>query len=125
AVCFVLLFISLSVLQWVLFVQQLGVHYTLHFTPWIVLAVSVCFWNIRCFPNPYLRALSFLVGGAVFVLNMVIGLAPGIAPHLNMTTIQPVIAESKFFALPLDPLQHPNYTEIVRLIDYLRATAAP
>lgn len=113
---FIALFGGLLLLQWAVVVRQLGPHYTLHFTPAVVLGVAALGWQIHCTMRGRPRLLALCVGSLYIVTNTVAGLTPvGVA-----TTA----AARPLFAAPWAPLARADYDEVARLVAYLRDQAA-
>lgn len=131
---FIILFGSFSLIQWVIKVKQVGVHYTLHFTLLIVLGLIAFGWTAGMTLKG--RTRSLLLGASCFYLiwNAVIGLVP--MDILNNTLIRPTrlgmsripdsvgTQLSKLFSANYPPLKRADYNEVLRLVDYLSTVAS-
>jgi hypothetical protein len=115
AAAFFVLFGGLVFLEWMLMVRQVGEHYTLHFTPAIVLGLAALVWTIWRKTAGLARGLVVGVGGVFLLANLVVGLTPD-----NVAIDQ---ALSPLFAGKSSPLTRPNYAEVANLIGYLRDLA--
>ncbi|KAM3099437.1 hypothetical protein ACKFKG_03220 [Phormidesmis sp. 146-35] len=125
AMTFVATFYSLTFLLWVTKVKQIGVHYTSHFTPlivlgWVALVVSMVLTLRRR------SRLFMLTGSALYLsLNVYFGFMP--APTETLTSISPILGWgtnlSRLFAANSPPLRQPDYDELVRLVKELKILA--
>ncbi|HEY9637983.1 MAG TPA: hypothetical protein V6D14_31610 [Coleofasciculaceae cyanobacterium] len=130
---FIVLFSSLSLIQWCLKVKQLGVHYTLHFTPLIVLGITAFGWTAWNILRGKTRILVLIVSGVYLILNAAIGLgaidiASSTPSHLSKSdTIQvsDTVATKlrRLFSANYSPLIRTDYDEVARLITYLHYLA--
>lgn len=132
----VLLLGGFSVLQWLFTVKQLGFHYSLHFTPWVVLGLVALGWTLWTATTGRRRAVAIVLFSVYLPLNAALALAPGdllgatpfaSTSHLLSTTTRagtestPPLRE--IFSARFPPARREDYTEISRLTDYLRAQA--
>jgi hypothetical protein len=109
---FLLLQSGVLFLLWLLLARQIGVHYTLHFTPIVLLGLSAFFWTIWLTMKGTLRNSIVLVGMAYIVFNAVTVLSPyPINPEIQLIT-----------SYRYPPLQRSDYNQIVNLIEFLRTT---
>lgn len=111
---FVALFGGLALVVWLGYVRQPATHYTLHFTPFVVLALAVLgriAWQAARgrVGAPAAGVLALLV-----VSNLLAGLAPLPAPTGPPRAL---------FAAAAPPLVRADYDEIARLVRALRALA--
>jgi hypothetical protein len=106
---FIILFGGLSLFQWIFFVRQSGVHYTLQTNLFIVLGLAAFFWTFWSLPHWTLRGISILTL-AFLILNFLVTLIPIGLPAPLVT----------WFSAPYPPLVRNDYNEVARLIDYLR-----
>lgn len=111
---FIILFGGLSLFQWVFFVRQSGVHYTLQMDLFIVLGLAAFFWTFWSQWNGILRGISILIL-AFLTINFLVTLMPIGLPA-------PLVA---WFSAPYPPLVRDDYDEVARLIDYLRNVVPP
>jgi len=103
---------GISFLQWILLVRQVGVHYTLHFTPFVLLGLSAFFWTIWSTRKDASRWLILSGGMGLLIVNAVIVLSPQpINPKLQ-----------RLFSYRYPPLFRTDYDQIVELVDYLRSS---
>lgn len=124
---FIFLFFFISVLQWFSTVKQLGFHYSMHFTPTIILGISAFIWTFwETVNRKKLRA----VGISIFVLflsfNSFVALAPvntltrlGISPVLESTSL------GRLFSVNSPPFERQDEEEMSNLATYLRSVAQP
>ena len=108
---FIIVFGSLSVIQWVFFSRQLGIHYTTHFTFFIALGISVLVWTVLLILNR--KARFFLLTACMVFLtsNIVIGLTT-LGSFDN--SFRPLFSQSS------PPLMRKDYDEFTQLIEFLR-----
>jgi hypothetical protein len=114
AAYFLLLLGGLSLFQWVFFVQQTGVQYTLQIDLFVVLGLVAFFWTFWSVLRGKLRPLSSFAS-AFLALNFLVTLSPISLPS-------PLLP---LFSAPYPPLVRSDYKEVVRLIDYLRRVVPP
>jgi len=114
ATFFIFIFSFLSITQWVLWVRQSGVQYTLHFTPIIVIGLTALLWFFYFTLNGTTRILALMCCGIYILLNMAIGLTNLSIPNQL----------SSLFTARYPPLIRDDYNEIVRLIVYLRSVTS-
>lgn len=131
---FIILFGSFALIQWVIKVKQVGVHYTSHFTILIVLGLIAFGWTAGITLKG--RTRSLVLGASCFYLiwNAVIGLAS--VDTLNNTLIRPTrlgmsqipdsvgTKLSELFSANYPPLKRADYNELLRLIEYLSTVAS-
>lgn len=114
------LFIALAggipALLWVVNVRQPAVHYTLQFTPAVVLGIVLLGRSLWRMASPR-RALPILAAAACYlVLNFVTTLT-GIGPGRGGAGL--------LFAARVPPLQRADYQDVIALVRYLRSEAGP
>jgi hypothetical protein len=114
---FVLLFCGLSWVQWSLVVRQVGVQYTLHFTPTIVL--GLCLLLFAPLPGRWsgLRPSAVVLVLGSSVANLYLGLWGPATPVPR--SLQPLVVRG------WTPLVRSDYSEIVALVRALRADTGP
>ncbi|MFV9505933.1 MAG: hypothetical protein AB4911_15380 [Oscillochloridaceae bacterium umkhey_bin13] len=119
AILFSLLFLLISVAQWFLRVQQLGVHYTLHFSLWLILglvaAASVLSLSLR--GTGRIVAVSLMAG--LLLVTMISAFGPYARFGLGRSDYQGLA----LFPASYRPAVRSDYAELLRLVDYLQATA--
>lgn len=135
---FIVTFNSFLLLQWVFVLKQPNLHYNLHFTPFVVLGFAAFGWTAWSRLRKRTRTLVLGVSSLYLIFNAVIGLAP--VDLLKNTPIHPTRFSpsysgmgfsgdtaftklSALFSAHYPPLRHPDYDEIVRLVEYLRSVA--
>jgi hypothetical protein len=111
---FIIIFGGFSLIQWSLFSRQLGVHYTNHFTFFVVLGLVSLFWTIWLTIQANKRLLILVFGILLLFINVVIALTP--IPISNNLS-------SFLFAKNNPPLVRKNYDKFVDFIKYLREIA--
>ncbi|KAM3098409.1 hypothetical protein ACKFKF_17250 [Phormidesmis sp. 146-12] len=131
ATTFILLFYGILCLVWVAKVRQLTVHYTLHFTPLVILGLIAFGWTVWLTLNRSLRRIGLALFVTYLSLNALMGLAP--VDFLDQTPLRPtrfgmtILPEtigaplSELFAANNPPLRRSDYAEIARLIGDLRS----
>ncbi|KAM3092418.1 hypothetical protein ACKFKG_22350 [Phormidesmis sp. 146-35] len=131
ATTFVLLFYGILCLVWVAKVRQLTVHYTLHFTPLVILGLIAFGWTVWLTLDRSLRRIGLALFVTYLSLNALMGLAP--VDFLDQTPLRPtrfgmtILPEtigaplSELFAANNPPLRRSDYAEIARLIGDLRS----
>ncbi|KAM3110485.1 hypothetical protein [Phormidesmis sp. 146-33] len=131
ATTFILLFYGILCLVWVAKVRQLTVHYTLHFTPLVILGLIAFGWTVWLTLSRSLRRIGLALFVTYLSLNALMGLAP--VDFLDQTPLRPtrfgmtILPEtigaplSELFAANNPPLRRSDYAEIARLIGDLRS----
>jgi hypothetical protein len=112
---FALLFLTVSLAQWCFLVGQFGIHYTLHFTLWIVLGLVALTWQclVRLRSRVYAVALTLL--GLCYGLNALIGLTPlGASVPSSIWWL---------FATSIPPEQRNDRAELEQIVTFLREHA--
>jgi len=105
---FIGLFGGLLFLAWILIVRQSADHYTLHFTPAIVLGLAALGWTIWRKTAGLARGLAVGLGSVFLLTNLVLGLTP------DRVEVNPTL--SSLFAGKSAPLNRPDYGEVGNLI---------
>jgi hypothetical protein len=108
---FLALFGFCSVIQWIFFSRQLGVHYTTHFSIFIVVGISTLFLAIGTFKSEIQRWILLMSNGAILILNFCLGLTSIAQEHSLMRSM---------FAASEPPLVRQDYNEFIRLLEYLK-----
>jgi hypothetical protein len=106
----------ITIFQWVFFSRQIGVHYTSHFLPFIIVGISSLMWSTGRILKSVdrklrysLLALAISVEALLLLVNFNIGIA-----SIN------ILPPQKLFARQEAPLARSDYPEIVRFIKYLK-----
>lgn len=130
---FIVLFGSDSLLFWVLFAKQPNIHYTLHFTLFVVLGIAAFGWTAGRVLKATPRTLTLSISGIYLIFNALFGL--GSFDTVTNTLFRPTefrmsysgdIAVTKLsglFSANYPPLKRADYDEIVRLAKYLHTVA--
>ncbi|WP_404783862.1 hypothetical protein [Altericista sp. CCNU0014] len=112
-----------TIFQWVFSSKQLGVHYASHFLPFMILGISTLIWStdstFKYVGNKfryYFVAIVILFEVFLLALNFNIGLG-----HVSLV-IQPF---QQLLARREAPLIRSDYSEVVRLIEYLKENSGP
>jgi len=125
---FIVSFYGILFLLWVIKVKAVGLHYTNHFTPLIILGLVAFVWTVWL-TLPKNRRLILGMFVAYLSINLIIGLAP--VSGLDRTLLRPtrfgmsILPDntgtplSELFAANNAPLKRADYTEVVRLNRYL------
>lgn len=102
-------------LEWLVWLRYNFIHYTLHFTPLVILAVAVLCWGIAQHLDRNLR--RWLLGTVIAYLstNFLLGLT-GLGTFSH--PLRPIFADS------YPPLVRQDYQEIVRLSEKLQEVAS-
>jgi hypothetical protein len=108
---FLILFGFCSIIQWIFFSRQLGVHYTTHFSIFIVLGISALFWAVGRIKQSITRWLLFAANGVILIANFCLG--------LTSVSLKPFPARS-IFAISEPPLVRQDYSQFVELLEYLK-----
>lgn len=106
---------GLAILLWTLVVRQTDPHYTLHFTPFVVLGLAAlgrAAWRRTRGRRRALLAAGF---GGCLLANLAVGL--GGLPAAGGGLV------GSLFAAPSPPLARDDYAEVARLVAYLREIA--
>lgn len=102
--------------EWLVWLRYDFIHYTLHFTPLVILAVTTLCWSIAQHLDRNLRRWLLGTMIAYLSLNFLLGLTTlGSFSH----PLRPI------FAANYPPLVRQDYPKIVRLTEKLREVASP
>lgn len=121
---FVLLFGIISLLQWTVYVRQLGDQYTLHFDVPVVLGLVALVRTIERVGAPRTRRLLLAGCSTYLVLNLAIGVSP-LGGALTRAPSGVAAAARGLFAFPYPPQRREDAGELARLAKYLQSQAAP
>jgi len=118
ALFFVLVYSSISLLLWLVLAKQAGIHYTLHFTPFIILGIASFGWVIFDKLKGASRII-ILSGFTIFVtVNLIVGFLPlRLNPQLSLLRYY-------LFSSLNAPLIRADYQEVVHLVTYLRSLSS-
>jgi hypothetical protein len=108
---FLVLFGTCSIIQWIFFSRQLGVHYTTHFSIFIVLGISTLFWAIGRLKQVIVSRTLLVFNSALLIANFCLGLT---------TIVQKTFPGQSLFAVNEPPLVRQDYSQFVRLLEYLK-----
>ncbi len=123
---FVSLFLGISWIQWMISVRQLGFHYTLHFTLYIVLGIVACLWMAWANLGGWKRAVALIFLGLLLATNALVGLSPiAIPSDMLVVSDRLNLSLSGLFSANNKPLVRKDYKEVIRLVDYLRSVSSP
>lgn len=103
---------GITFLLWIMFVRQVSLHYSLHFTLFILLGLSAFVWTSWSILKD--RARKWVVAGTFgyLAINAII-----------VTSAQPIDPLLQpLFSYQNPPLTRNDYDEVIRLVDYLRAS---
>ncbi|NJP21157.1 MAG: hypothetical protein HC763_21585 [Hydrococcus sp. CRU_1_1] len=107
---FVVSFGCLSLIQWGLSSKQLGVHYTTHFTLFVVLGIQAFLWMTWLLLRDKQRIWILTVGVLLLLFNAAIALTPINLP----SSLRPLLAAN------YPPLVRNDYDTFVQMLEYLR-----
>jgi len=124
AAVFMVLFESVSLVQWFITVKQLGFHYTLHFTLGVVQGIVALGWTAWMRLKGRTRTLALSAIGICFVCNAIVGLAPAGTLGGNISTSLQSLGIRELFSANHPPQVREDYNEISRLINYLYTVAS-
>ncbi|NEP03875.1 MAG: hypothetical protein F6K25_24250 [Okeania sp. SIO2G4] len=111
---FILLFGIFSLAEWLILLRYGNIHYSLHFTPIIVLGLASFIWTtINIFPDKT-RLIILSLTGILLLGNFVLGITT-IGKFNN--SLRPL------FATNFSPLIRSDYDQVLRLSDYLSKLA--
>ena len=112
----VLIFYAICAIQWIGILRYTGIHYTLHFTPLVILGVISLVWVIiRDTSTPIRTGLVWAIIGYL-MLNLTLSLTPlGQAFSRSPRNI--------LFSLYSPPPYRSDYPELLRLVQTLRLLA--
>ncbi|NJR22757.1 MAG: hypothetical protein HC786_11625 [Richelia sp. CSU_2_1] len=111
AAIFVVLFGILSLILWLVVLRYGYLHYTIHITPIVLLGLSAFFWTSWLKLRGKVRYLMLGVAGFYLIVNVAVGLIP---VKLDL---------SKLFATNFGPLVRSDYSEMLKLVEFLRKLA--
>jgi hypothetical protein len=104
----VLLFGILSGLIWTFWVRQVNPHYTVYYTLLYLIGLILCAYVVQKITKPALRVTGYVFFTLYLGINAYFWFFP--APK----EVSPLFTASSSYLL------HPNYDEVVRLVDFLR-----
>ncbi|MDJ1178915.1 hypothetical protein PJF56_08575 [Roseofilum sp. BLCC_M91] len=112
----VLIFYAICAIEWIGILRYTGIHYTLHFTPLVILGVIFLVWAIiRATSTTIRTGLVWAIIGYL-MLNLTLSLTP-----LEQPLSRP--PRNTLFSLYLPPLYRSDYPELVRLLQTLHRLA--
>jgi hypothetical protein len=115
AAIFIALFGSIAMILWIALIRQIGFHYTLHLTPFIVLGIAALGWAVWI--RFHRRAGNLILSAASLCLACNFGIGLG--------AVEPR-ADSPFrslFPASYGPLTRADYDQVVDLVTHLHALA--
>ncbi|MGB7293528.1 MAG: hypothetical protein WBD99_15265 [Thermodesulfobacteriota bacterium] len=117
---FFCIFTAYALTQWIFFVKQLGIHYTLHFTTWIILGLVAFLWTVWIRLKGKSRAIVVLALIIFLSINAAYGLMP-FNEYLDNLPGPGTFGNhfQKVFSANYPPQRRDDYGEIVRLVDYM------
>ena len=111
---FIVIFGGLSLVQWLLFSKQQGVHYTLHFLFFMILGLAILFWTSWITLAQSNRTLVLITSLLFLCINLGLALTP-------IGQFQSPVRS--WFSLNIPPLVREDYPEFTAMVDYLRKIA--
>jgi hypothetical protein len=115
AVIFIALFASITMILWIALIRQIGFHYTLHLTPFVVLGIAALGWAL--WVRLHGRAGNLILSAASLCLACNFGIGLG--------AVEPRADSSFRSLLPASygPLTRAKYDQVVDLVTHLHALA--
>lgn len=120
AAIFVFLFAFVAFFTWVLVARQEGVHYTLHFTFFVVLGLTALFLAIWRIESSRTRIFSLITFSSLLLVNLIISLFMPLPVSKETHHIV-----DRFTSAYYLPLKTPDYDLVKELIAYLREKSQP
>ena len=111
---FLTLFGIFTSIQWLIMLRYGNIHYSIHFTPYVVLGLAAFFWTVCYFPGGKKRAIALTIASLYLLINLIFGLTP-LGKFNNI--FRPI------FATNFAPLIRSDYDEVLRLADFLSKLA--
>lgn len=127
AAVLVLAVLAVSVLCWTTTVGQLGLQYTLHFTPWIVLGLVGLASAIETIPSRMIRGAAIVLF-LIFMVSNHLRSLPIPALPLSSTAGAELAGppiHPRLFSARYPPPRRSDIKELVRMIAYLHGVATP
>ncbi|MCW3106666.1 MAG: hypothetical protein JWQ09_1172 [Segetibacter sp.] len=122
AALFILLAGCYSITQWIVKVKQTSIHYSLHFTPWIILGIFIAFWCSLSLSRQK-KALLLLGFCSLWGFIFIATLFPvtGNSEHRSQLGVGSFILQ----AIPSNhaPAKRSDYQQILNLSSYLQSIA--
>ncbi len=112
---FICLFGIFSLAQWLIVVRYAGIHYALHFAPFVILGVATFIWATWIILKGKRRSLIITTVCLYLISNFIINFTPLLASNAKLTRA--------LFSVSTPPLTRSDYNEVVRIIDLLRQLA--
>lgn len=112
---FICLFGIFSLAQWLIIVRYAGIHYALHFAPFVILGLTTFLWVIWIRFKGKRRSLIISVVGLYLIGNFIINFTSLLTFNTKLTR--------SLFSVSTPPLTRKDYYEVVRIIDLLRQIA--
>ncbi len=112
-----ILFHSISAVQWMVYLRYIGIQYTLHFTPFIILGIATLIWSIKERLKSPIASPIIIILLSMLLLNLNLALTPW-GQRLNYTVWQHI------FSLNFAPPTRLDYQELVKLNQYLHSLAS-
>lgn len=111
---FLFLFGTFSLIEWLIILRYGNIHYSLHFTPILVLGLAGFIWTSISILKGKTKAIVLSLTGIYLLVNLTFGLT-SIGKFNN--SLRPL------FATNFSPLIRSDYHEVLRLADYLSKLA--
>ncbi len=127
---FLIPFYSFAFLIWVFKTKMVGVHYTTHFTPLIILGLVTLVWSVERSLSGKQLLIARWVLGVCLGVNALIGFMPAsiltntpirlTQPGMTIQPIQQGTKISELFSANYAPLRRSDYSELVKLTQTLQ-----
>jgi hypothetical protein len=112
---FICLFGIFSLAQWLIVVRYAGIHYALHFAPFVILGLATFIWAIWIRFKGNQRSLLISAVCLYLMSNFIINFTPLLSSNNKLARA--------LFSVSTPPLTRADYNEVVRLVDLLRQLA--
>jgi len=118
ALLFLLLFSNITLVLWLVFAKQIGIHYTLHIAMFVTLGLSAFGWVLLYLYKGPVRAVLLTCFITFITINLVVGLIP-VRINSQLSTLRFYL-----FSSLNAPLTRPDYKEVEHLVSFLRSSAS-
>lgn len=103
-----------SSIEWLIMLRYGNIHYSLHFTPFVVLGLTAFFWTVCYFPRSKKKALALSIASFYLFINLILGLTP-LGSFNNFS--------NPIFATNFAPLMRYDIDKVLRLTDFISKLA--
>ncbi|MDY6803157.1 MAG: hypothetical protein SXA11_05040 [Cyanobacteriota bacterium] len=111
---FLAFFSLFSSIEWLIMLRYGNIHYSLYFTPFVVLGLTAFFWTICYFPRGKKKAFALSIASLYLFINLILGLTP-LGKFNNFS--------NPFFATNFAPLMRYDIDKVLSLTDFISKLA--